>query len=115
MSDDAPRDMNDDELTLSEVLRRFAADGFTQDMFVTREAMVRCGSCHHDTPPAELILDKLRRLEGTSDPADMAAVLGVTCTVCGAKGSAVVRFGPEAEEQDDAVLLAVEDRRFSDG
>ncbi len=104
--------MNDD-LTLMDVLATFKADGFTQDMFVTTDAMVRCGACHHDTAPSDLVLNRMRRIEGASDPSDMAAVLGITCTICGAQGSVVVRFGPEAEPQDDAVWLAVDDQRFS--
>jgi len=104
-----------DNTTLVAVLECFVNDGFTQDMFVTDEAMVRCGACHQDIAPADLVLDRLRRIEGASDPADMAAVLGVSCSHCGARGTAVVRFGPEAGPQDDAVLLAIDDQRFADG
>jgi len=104
-----------DNTTMLTVLAALAADGYAEDMFVTPEAMVRCGACHHDAAPADLVLNKLCRIEGASDPADMAAVLAVTCKACGAKGTAVVRFGPEAEPQDDAVLLAIDDQRFSDG
>ncbi len=104
-----------DNTTLVAVLACFVKDGFTQDMFVTDEAMVRCGGCRQDIAPANLVLDRLRRIEGASDPADMAAVLGVTCSHCGARGNAIVRFGPEAGPQDDAVLLAIDDQRFPDG
>ncbi len=101
-----------DTTTLVGLLAALADAGFTRDMFVTPDAMVRCGTCHQDMAPAELQLDELRRIEGASDPADMAAVLGLTCTHCGAKGSAVVRYGPEAEPQDSIVLLALDVRRF---
>jgi hypothetical protein len=97
--------------TLLEALAQLRAAGFDRDMFVTEDAMVRCGSCHHDAAPADLDLLHLIRLEGVSDPSDEAAVLALTCRVCGAKGTAVVRFGPEAGPQDDAVLAAVEDHR----
>jgi hypothetical protein len=98
--------------TLIEVLGELSDEGFTQDMFVTTGSMVRCGTCHADTPPTELELDRLVRIEGASDPADMAAVLGLTCRHCGARGTAVVRFGPEADRQDDEVLAALDDHRF---
>ena len=98
--------------TLTEVLAEMVDGGFAADMFVTEDAKVRCGACHQDTAPPDLDLDRLQRLEGASDPADMAAVLGLTCRHCGTKGTAVVRFGPEADRQDDEVLAAVEDRRF---
>ncbi len=97
--------------TLLEALDQLRAAGFDRDMYVTSEAMVRCGSCHKDTAPADLDLQQLVRLEGVSDPGEEAAVLALQCTVCGARGTAVVRFGPEAGPQDDAVLAAVEDRR----
>lgn len=97
--------------TILEALEHLRGQGFDRDMFVTVEAMVRCGSCHQDTAPADLDLLELVRLEGVSDPSDEAAVLALTCRLCGARGTAVVRYGPEAEPQDDAVLRAVEDHR----
>jgi hypothetical protein len=103
------------DATLVTVLGTLAEAGYTADFFVTADALVRCGRCHRDVAPAEMRLEGLRRLEGASDPADMAAVLAVACTHCGAKGTAVVRYGPEAEPQDEAVLLAVDDRRFPSG
>lgn len=80
-------------------------------MFVTPEAKIRCGVCHADSDPADLELDALKRVEGASDPADMAAVLALTCKACGAKGTAVVRYGPEAGPEDDEVVRALEDKR----
>jgi hypothetical protein len=97
--------------TILEALEHLRAQGFDRDMFVTVDAMVRCGSCHQDTAPADLDLLALVRLEGVSDPADEAAVLALTCRLCGARGTAVLRYGPEAEPQEDVVLRAVEDRR----
>jgi hypothetical protein len=97
--------------TLSGVLERLREDGDTGDMFVTEEAKVRCGACHVDAEPASLQLNMIRRIEGASDPADEAAVLALTCPSCGAQGTAIVRYGPEAGPQDDEVLRAVDDLR----
>lgn len=97
--------------TLLEALDQLRAAGFEGDLFVTTEATVRCGSCHHEAAPAELDLHQLVRLEGVSDPGEEAAVLALECTGCGVRGTAVVRFGPEAGPQDVAVLRAVEDHR----
>lgn len=97
--------------TLTEALERLRGAGFAGDMFVTEDATVRCGTCRQETAPDELDLECLVRLEGVSDPADEAAVLALTCGACGGRGTAVVRYGPEAEPQDDIVLRAVEDRR----
>lgn len=97
--------------TLLEVLADLKAMGFERDMFVMPDATVRCGSCHHDARPEELVLHELRRLEGVSDPAEMSAVLALECKVCGMLGTAVVRYGPEAGPQDEVLLRAVEDHR----
>lgn len=104
-------DRTTDGSTLLEALEQLRDKGFDRDMFVMADAKVRCGSCHQDTAPKDLNLLELVRLEGVSDPSDEAAVLALQCTRCGARGTAVVRFGPEAGPQDDAVLSAVEDHR----
>jgi hypothetical protein len=106
---------NSDNTTLVTVLATLADAGYTGDLFVTSEGQLRCGACHDDIDPAGFQLDELRRVEGASDPGDMAAVLGITCPHCGQRGTAVVRYGPEAEPQDSAVLLALEDHRYPSG
>lgn len=97
--------------TLIEALDALRRAGFDEDMVVTEAATVRCGACGSETAPEQLDLKHLIRIEGVSDPGDEAAVLGLRCTVCGMRGSAVVRYGPEADPQDTAVLQAVEDHR----
>jgi hypothetical protein len=97
--------------TLLSVLERLQADGFEGDMFVTPDAEIRCGACRHLAAPTEFELHAIRRLEGVSDPSDEAAVLALTCRVCGARGTAIVRSGPEAEPQDVQVLRTVDDLR----
>jgi hypothetical protein len=104
-----------DYTTLVEVLDAYRRDGWDGDVTVTEDGRLRCGACRHEVDPAEVILDSLRRLEGASDPDDMLAVLAVTCPGCGAKGTAVVHFGPGATEAESAVLLALEDRRDGRG
>lgn len=94
------------------VLEGFRDKGFTTDFFVTQTSTVRCGACRHEAAPEQLDLDAIRRVEGASDPSDMAAILGVTCPSCGAKGTAVLKFGPEAGPEEDDVLRALSDHRF---
>jgi hypothetical protein len=97
--------------TLISVLDQLKADGFDKDMFVTPDALILCSACRHIAAPAEFELHAIRRIEGASDPSDEAAVLALTCRICGSRGTAVIRYGPEAEPQDVAVLRAVEDLR----
>jgi hypothetical protein len=102
-----------DNTTMVNVLEGFRERGFEADFFVTPDSTVRCGACRHEVTPPDLNLDGMRRVEGASDPSDMAAVLGLICPACGARGTAVVRFGPEAGPEEDDVLRALDDHRFS--
>jgi hypothetical protein len=49
-----------------------------------------------------------------SDPADMVAVVAITCPVCGARGTSILGFGPNATEQDSEVLSNLRDHRGDD-
>jgi hypothetical protein len=97
--------------TLTEVLNGLRAEGFTEDVQVSDEGALSCRACGHATPADRIDLLALRRVEGASDPGDMAAVLGVRCGGCGRNGVAIVRYGPEAGPGDVVVLQHVEDRR----
>jgi hypothetical protein len=100
-----------DNTTLVAILDALRREGFEGDMFVTDDGELRCGRCRHTAPPSAMDVHAIRRVEGASDPADMAAVLALVCSSCGSRGTAVVRFGPEAGPGDAAVLLGVEDHR----
>jgi hypothetical protein len=106
-----PAGVPSDNTTLVAVLQVCADAGFSSDFFVTEEARIRCGSCHQDGDPRSFELLDLRRVEGASDPADMAAVLCLECPRCEARGTAVVRYGPEALAHEEEVLSELEDRR----
>lgn len=97
--------------TLVEALEELRDLGFDSDMYLTADGLVHCGSCGHGMAPADMDLMAIRRLEGVSDPGEMAAVLGLVCRACGTRGSLLVRFGPEASAAEDAVLRAVVDHR----
>ena len=92
MTFDAPSD----HTTLSEVLAEFEVDGYTGTFEVEEGGAVRCLSCDEPSEPDALDLYAIRRLEGASDPADMAAVLATRCSRCGTRGVIVARYGPEA-------------------
>jgi hypothetical protein len=100
-----------DRTTLLEVLASYEAEGYTADFGVTEDGRIRCGVCHHEVEPEGLDLTSLRRLEGASDPDDMQAVLALACPDCGARGTAVVHYGPDAGPGETRVLLAVADER----
>lgn len=108
--DPGPGDPHD--VTLVEVLSELESIGYDVDFFVDEnDGHVRCGVCRVSRAPAEVELDSLRRLEGASDPGDMTAVLALRCPRCGSRGTAVVRFGPEATAGEAALLQHLDDDR----
>lgn len=109
----SPTPSPSDNTTLSAVLESYAAAGFDGD-FVLREVDVSCRSCGAAAAPAAYELHSLRRLEGASDPADMAAVLALSCPACGQRGTLVAMFGPEASAAEADLLQQLRDQRFED-
>jgi hypothetical protein len=100
---------DDTNRTLVEVLTDLSEQGYREDFFVQEDGQVRCGRCRELSDPEALDLDGLRRLEGTSDPADMSAVLALRCPRCGAHGTAVVRYGSEAGPGEALLLRHLDD------
>jgi hypothetical protein len=112
---DTPTDQPSDNTTLTEVLAGYAAAGYASNFWAEANASVRCDSCQSVLPSRKLTMHSIRRLEGASDPADMAAVVATSCPVCGAEGTMVLSYGPGASEFDADVLLAISDRREAPG
>jgi hypothetical protein len=92
---------------LTPVLDALRADGYEEDMSALEGADVRCGRCGEASPASSFQVGELRRTEGASDPDDMAAVVGLTCPACGAKGALVTMFGPNASAAEADVLVAL--------
>ena len=89
-----------DNTTLTAVLAAYQDDGYREQLMVDDDGRLTCGSCGNRAEPEDIELHSLRRLEGASDPDDMVAVLAVACPSCGAKGTLVVPFGPQASEAE---------------
>jgi hypothetical protein len=99
------------EATITEVLEGYARGGFASSFVVTEQATLECVECGAESLPGSSAMSSLRRLEGMSDPADMVAVVALTCPVCAARGTTILGFGPNATEQDAGVLSGLRDRR----
>jgi hypothetical protein len=93
-----------DNTTLSEVLDEFLRSGFAGDVRVSDDGRLCCGVCGYCAAATEVALQEIRRLEGASDPADMVAVLAMTCPACKSDGVAVASYGPEASPGEALVL-----------
>jgi hypothetical protein len=97
-----------DNTTLTAVLDEVEADGFTSSFVVKPDAALMCTTCRETTPAARIEPAQTRRLEGASDPADELWVVAAACPNCGAHGSVVLGFGPEASEDDSLVVAALD-------
>lgn len=111
-----------DRTTLTAVVDAYRDSGFATDFYAEEAdptvrrngdptAVLRCGECASAIDPRRAAIHSMRRLEGASDPADMAAVVATTCPVCGADGTVVLAYGPMADAADADVLLAMRDVR----
>jgi hypothetical protein len=68
---------------------------------------IRCLTCRQRFGADTQRADDIDRVEGASDPADMAMVLPVRCPHCDTTGSLVLRYGPEASEDESDLLVAL--------
>jgi hypothetical protein len=84
--------------TVTDALHLLEADGYTVD-FNVHDATLHCAACGADSPVAGAEVERLYRFEGPSDPADEAIVLGLRCPACGARGTLVSAFGPDADPE----------------
>lgn len=99
-----------DNTTLTDILDQFADAGFAGEFeTVDASAEIQCLSCQHATPAAGVARHAVRRLEGASDPADMAAVVAITCPNCGIGGALVLPFGPNASAAEAKILADLRD------
>jgi hypothetical protein len=93
--------------TLTGVLRELEHEGYTCQFAAQPGGQIRCIECGHEFRPEHATVATVRRLEGASDPDDMLAVLPVTCPECGARGTLVLGFGPEAAIEDSEIMAAL--------
>lgn len=100
-------DENGDVRNIPLELRELADEGMRGTFSVLPQARVACSVCYARVGAAEVEVLELRRLEGSSDPDAEAVVLGLRCPRCGARGGAVLGYGPTASAEDQDVLLAL--------
>lgn len=104
---DQVRGVPSDNTTLTSVMEGLAEMGYDGQFSVLDLARLRCTQCDTVSAVDEFSIDLHRRLEGASDPDDMMTVLGAACPACGARGTVVLGYGPNASPEDAAVSSAV--------
>lgn len=107
---------SDTDRSIVQELKDLGNEGVTSSFSVIPGAKLRCEACNELHPAAMMTLLEVRRLEGKSDPSEMAAVLTLRCGHCQAEGACVLSFGPMASAEDQDVMLALgADERVTDG
>jgi len=97
-----------DARSLGEILAMYEGDGFTAQFGTRPGGRIICFGCQFEAPAEEFELVSLSRTEGASDPDDMLAVAALRCAQCKASGTLILSYGPEATEDDVAVLQRLE-------
>ncbi len=82
--------------TVTEAVAILEAEGYTSPFLQSGGDLV-CMSCGAPQELELAVVDQFFRFEGPSDPGDEAIVLGVRCGQCGARGTLVSAFGPDAD------------------
>lgn len=92
--------------TLTEVLEAMADEGYAGDFTALEGGEVRCLACREVWSAELLDADRATRLEGASDPSEMAIVIPGACPSCGTEGTVVAQFGPDASAAESDVVAA---------
>ena len=114
MPDTDPVNVPSDHTTLSALVDDYEQAGFTGQFEVESATAVRCATCGAVSEAADVPMHSLRRVEGASDPADMAALVALSCPSCGSRGTLVLTYGAAASPEEGDVLGALRDRRHDD-
>lgn len=104
MSDPQPNPSPTGGTTLIEILNELRRDGFAGQLIAGDDGRVTCTACSNLCPADDLAIHGYRRVEGSSDPADLNLVTWARCPSCDVGGVLVLGYGPNATPADEAVL-----------
>jgi hypothetical protein len=95
--------------TLSEMIAKLQAEGYTGNWFATEDGLLRCSETGLDADPAEVTIDRRMRFEGQSDPDD-EVILFALSEPGGRKGVYSAQYGPSRQPEDAAVIAKLNTR-----
>jgi hypothetical protein len=104
-----------DAQTIADVIRALESEGYTGQFRAGEGGNVECLRCHESSPASAVAVEKVARLEGPTDPADMVALAAVTCPRCASAGTLLLGYGPDSSLEDADVLQALGDARQGAG
>lgn len=99
--------------TLDEFLDDYKRAGYPGSFDILDSGQVQCQTCGSTAEAARFRLLSLRRVEGVSDPDDMAAVGALECPYCSARGTASLCYGPRCPPGHAEALRGLQDDRRS--
>lgn len=105
--DTGPDPRNPTDTPLGEVVADLDRTGYGGQFRVVEGALVECLACRTRIPADRIRADEVTRLEGASDPDDMAVIVPVRCPECGSSGTLVLHYGAEAGREESDVLAAM--------
>lgn len=100
--------------TVTAAVELLASEGFGESLTLLSDA-VRCPGCDEAQPIDRVVVERVFRFEGISNPDDEAIVLGVLCEACGTRGTIVSAYGPGADPETLDSLVMLEARVRTDG
>jgi hypothetical protein len=103
----APAGAPGDNASLVAILAGLALDGYTGQFEPVGDGDVRCTTCDKSVPAGDISVEFRRRLEGASDPDDMATVIAGRCPNCGSGATLVLGYGVNASDAEVAVGRAL--------
>jgi len=92
---------------LSDVLDSLVGDGFGGQFRSIEGGAILCLTCRGEFAALDTAANQVTRIEGASDPSEMSMVVPLRCPRCGAAGTLILRYGPEAGAADSDVLGAL--------
>lgn len=93
--------------TQTEIENLLGRDGFAGQFGAREGARILCFSCRNEFPADTVDASDASRVEGESDPDDMAIVVAVSCPKCGTAGTLSLQFGPGAGPEETEVVAAL--------
>ncbi len=94
--------------SVGDTLSTLEDEGFRGQFVPEAGGKLRCVACGYRADADRFTLHALRRVEGASDPADMAAVAALECPRCHTKGTVALKYGADTDADSADVLKVLE-------
>lgn len=104
-----------DAQTIADAIRALESEGYRGQFRAAEGGNIECLHCHKASPASDVAVERMARLEGPTDPADMVALAALTCPRCATRGTLLLGYGPEASLEDAEALQLLGDERRGTG